>query len=279
MAIKTILVPLDELPRCNLRVELAACIARQHGAHLVGLSPTGLFEMPAPHGASLGGATDYIQLSSNYFDRRAREIATEFEAEARKLGVASFEARVVEAEPLPATVMHAPGSDLIVVAQTDPGSVAPMAGDFPQQVVMHTGRPVLIVPFAGRFATMGSNVLVAWSATREASRAVSDALPFLERAGKVHVLCLASSEEESEVNRPQFDETVAGMRRHGIQATGSLEVTSLDVGNALLSRAADLGSDLIVMGCYGHSRLNELALGGATRTVLHSMTVPVLMSH
>lgn len=279
MSIKTILVPLDELPRCHLRVELAAWLAQQHGAHLVGLSPTGLFEMPVQLGAGLGGATDYIQLSSNYLDQRAREIATEFKAEARKLGVESFEARVAEAEPLPATVMHSRGSDLIVVGQTDPSAVAPMARDFPQQVAMHAGRPVLIVPFAGRFATVGSNVLVAWSATREASRAASDALPFLERAGKVHVLCLTSSEDESEVNRPDFDETLAWMRRRGIQATGSLEVTSIDVGNALLSRAADLGSDLIVMGCYGHSRLKELALGGTTRTVLHSMTVPVLMSH
>ena len=154
MSIKTILVPLDELPRCHLRVELAARLAQQHGAHLVGLSPTGLFEMPVQLGATLGGATDYVQLSSNYLDQRAREIATEFKAEARKLGVESFEARIAEAEPLPATVMHSRGSDLIVVGQTDPGSVAPMAGDFPQQVVMHAGRPVLIVPFAGRFATV-----------------------------------------------------------------------------------------------------------------------------
>ena len=81
MSIKTILVPLDELPRCHLRVELAAWLAQQHGAHLVGLSPTGLFEMPVQLGKTLGGATDYIQLSSNYLDQRAREIATEFNLE------------------------------------------------------------------------------------------------------------------------------------------------------------------------------------------------------
>jgi nucleotide-binding universal stress UspA family protein len=279
MTFKTILVPLDELPRCSSRVALAAWIAQQHGAHLVGLSPTGLLAMPAQVGTTLGGSTDFIQLSFEYLEKRAHEIANEFKRQMGKLGVASFEARVVEAEPLPATVMHARGADLIVVGQTDPGSVAPMARDFPQQVVMHAGKPVLIVPYAGSFPTVGRNILVAWSPTREAARALGDALPFLERAEKVHVTYLASSEEESEANKPEFDEALAWLRHHGIEATHGLEVTSLDVGNALLSRAADLGSDLIVMGCYGHSRLKELALGGATRTVLHSMTVPVLMSH
>ena len=211
----------------------------------------------------------------------AHRIADAFKSEMPKHGVTSWEARVEEAEPVPAMVMHSRGSDLLVVGQTDPSlAAAPAAGDFPQQVVMRSGRPVLIVPYAGRFETVGSKVIVAWSPTREASRALADALPFLQGAEEVRVVHFASSEEAAEACRVEFKETLAWLRRHGIEATGGIEeITSVDAGNALLSRAADFEADLIVMGCYGHSRLREFVLGGVTRTVLASMTVPVLMSH
>ena len=280
MTIKTILVHLDELPRCTARIKLAAQLALRYEAHLVGLSPTGLIAMPAQAGFALGGSSDYIQLSFDYLERRALEIVNAFRIEALKHGVSSCEARVEEAEPLPAMAMHAPGSDLVIVGQTDPAYAAsPAAGDFPQQVVMHAGRPVLVVPYAGNFETVGRHVFVAWSPTRESSRALGDALPFLERAEKVHVIYFASSEAAAEEGRVPLDRTLVWLGRHGVPAEGGMEITSIDVGNALLSRATDFGADLMVMGCYGHSRLKELMLGGVTRTVLASMTVPVLMSH
>jgi nucleotide-binding universal stress UspA family protein len=125
---------------------------------------------------------------------------------------------------------------------------------------------------------VGERVLVAWNGTRESTRAVHDALPMLVRAHSVAVM---------EVN-PKPDETprIAGadmathLARHGVRAeVSSIVADEIDVGDAILSRGADLGADLVVMGAYGHSRLREFAFGGVTRHVFKHMTVPVLMSH
>jgi nucleotide-binding universal stress UspA family protein len=138
---------------------------------------------------------------------------------------------------------------------------------------------VLIVPYAGRFETIGREVLIAWSPRHEAARAMRDALPLLQHAEKVRLVAVASSDDEARQWQRDFADAVEWLGRHGVKTTASLTVSEVDVGNELLSLAADPGVDLIVMGGYGHTRLREFVLGGATRTLLQSMTVPVLMSH
>jgi nucleotide-binding universal stress UspA family protein len=168
--------------------------------------------------------------------------------------------------------------DLAIVGQLDPdhppfGSAAPP----PEQIVLSSGRPVLIVPYAARFQGIGDRVLLAWNGSREAARAVNDALPFLVKASSVTVLTVKP--EAARAETPNVD-IVSHLARHGVQAEAAhTGATDIGVGVALLNHATEVCADLMVMGAYGHSRLRELVLGGATRSVLRRMTVPVLMSY
>ncbi len=279
MSYKTLLVHLDEQARCPVRVALAAAWARLHEAHLVGLSPTGLLDMPGQVGPALGGSANYIQLSLEYLEKRAQEIAEHFEQQARRLQLPSYEVRTPRAEALNATVVQARSADLVVIGQSDPDVKGAVARDFPQQVLLHAGRPVLVVPYTGSTESVGRVVLAAWHPGRESARAMSDALPVLQRAEQIHLVHFCGSSAEGAEQRLAFDECVRWLARHGVTVRASIEVTGIDPGNALLSRAADVSADLLVMGGYGHSRLREFVLGGVTRTVLAHMTLPVLMSH
>src|SRR5690606_4452572 len=155
-----------------------------------------------------------------------------------------------------------------------------LPGWFPADFVMRCGRPVLLVPYAGRFEAVGRRVLVAWDAGREAARAVRDALPLLKRAEHVEVVSFNPDRPGARHGPIPGADLAAYLARHDVKVHVSQQHgDDIEVGEQILSRAADLHSDLIVMGAYGHSRLRELALGGATRTLLASMTVPVLMSH
>ena len=147
-------------------------------------------------------------------------------------------------------------------------------------MALAVGRPVLVVPYAGRFEECGRRVLVAWNASRAATRAINDAMPLLAGAETVTVLSVDPGEDPPGARRGAGD----GHRRasRASRRQGCVETTvsgGIGVGNALLSRASDIGADLLVMGAYGHTRVRELLLGGATRTILESMTVPVLMAH
>ncbi len=150
----------------------------------------------------------------------------------------------------------------------------------PEHVAFASGRPVLVVPYAGHFESVGGRVLIGWNATREAARAVNDAMPLLAIADAVTVLTIdprAGPDAHGEL--PGADISLH-LARHGVKADIERTVSAdIPVGDVLLSRAADLGAELLVTGAYGHSRVRELLLGGATRALLRSMTVPVLMSH
>ena len=146
--------------------------------------------------------------------------------------------------------------------------------------VMTSGRPVLAIPFAGEFPTIGERVLVAWNASREAARALNDALPLL--LGAKHVTVLAINPQRGlggQGDVPAAD-IAQHLARHGMKAEAAHTVAKdIADGEALLSYAADIGADLIVAGAYGHSRARELVFGGVTRTLIVEMTAPVLMSH
>lgn len=170
-------------------------------------------------------------------------------------------------------------TDLLVLGQRDPDDEA--GGDVPpdmvQTLLISTGKPALVVPYAnpaGHPGPLATTVLLAWKESREAARAVSAALPWLARARQVHVVAYDSEA------KPSLDRIAAYLGRHGITAAvHAAGAERGDIGQNLLSRSVDLGADLLVMGCYGHNRLRELVLGGMSRTVLQSMTLPVLMVH
>ena len=147
-------------------------------------------------------------------------------------------------------------------------------------MALSTGRPMLVVPHVGASAEPAKTVMLCWNASRESARAASDALPLLRAAAKVIVLCVDPSSSTYGHGAEPGADAAAWLSRHGIKVTVQRDVSAdADVGNVILSRAADLDVGLIVMGLYGHSRLRETVLGGASRTLLASMTVPLFVSH
>ena len=277
MALKTILLHLDDAPRCVERTRVAAQLAVQHEAHLIGLYAIDTWALPATQ-ALVGEHPLVVKEQQRLRDNR--EIAAHKFQEAVRWAGASAEWRAAEGDPVTAMRVNARYADLVVLGQTDPDQSAPLVpNDFPELVCFASGRPVLVVPYTGNFKQLGERVLVAWNASREATRAVTDGLPILEAASRVDVLTINPSRHRDAHGEIPGADIAWFLARHGVKAQTVNSFVDSDVGAEILTRAADLDSDLIVMGAYGHSRLRELALSGATRTMLQSMTVPVLMSH
>jgi nucleotide-binding universal stress UspA family protein len=269
--IRSIVVHLDAGTHGRSRLELAAALGRAHGADVSALyAVTPVFvemaydvAMGAPPKALL--EVDEIRMSV------ARELVKAVSAES---GV-PIEWRAAQEGPERATIAHALCADLLVLGQHDRANrFNGVLADFAPWVVTGSGKPAIVVPYIGARAASFGNVMVAWKATRESAHALSAAMPFLRAASSVSVAI--------DENTPRSEQELlqAYLRRHGMQAaTHLLPGTSSTAGEAILSLAADVGAELVVMGCYGHSRAREFVLGGASRTVLESMTVPVLMAH
>ena len=281
MSYKDLLVVLDAGAPARGRIDVAAALAERFAAHLAGLYP-----LPIPQRPRELGYFDPAMLDPFFAEARERardaadEVRERFEHITKLRGVTA-EWRLIPEGPEADPAVHARYVDLTILGQLDPDrGEAEIIDRRPEQVALASGHPVLVVPYAGRFENVGRRVVVGWSATREAARAVNDAMPLLMAADVVNVLTIDAHEA------PRGHGALPGavislhLARHGVKATIEQTVSGdLSVGDTLLSRAADLGADLLVMGAYGHSRLRELLLGGATRTLLRSMTLPVLMSH
>jgi nucleotide-binding universal stress UspA family protein len=203
-----------------------------------------------------------------------------FERACQAAGCADLPWQETQDDPVRGFSRFAWAADLLVLGQHDPKAegASGVPADFVASMLVTTGKPALVLPYIEIAQTPGKNVLVAWKATRESARALASALPLLQRAHQVHVVSW------DEADAPGVDTTEPALRflqRHGVAARAQAQNgrPPRELGEALLSRAADLQADLLVMGCYGHGRAREWALGGVTRTVLQSMTLPVLMAH
>ena len=279
MDYKTILVHLDAGARSSERLELALTLADRHDAHLVGLFALSAARMPSYVRAD----TSALLIAAQERQRAEAATAAEaaFRAAAARYGSVKAEWRISHADALGAVQLNARYSDLVIVGQRDRDAKddTGIAPEFVDELVVSCGRPVLVVPYAGHYPDAGKRVLVGWNASAEAARAVSDALPLLARAERVNVVVFDAGSPGDHGEEPGADAALY-LARHGVKAAVSRYGSpGLDIGSQILSRAADMNVDLIVMGAYGHSRLRELVLGGATRTLLESMTAPVLMSH
>jgi len=280
MSFKDLLVVVDHARNCGRRIDLAARIARDFEAHLTGLyvttvpylQPTVLAEFPVDF---RGMQTRALAEAA----ARARGLFAE-RVEGAEFGLAT-EWREVEGDVADQVSLHARYADLAVIGQSDPDDVTLGASeDLPERLILGAGRPVLVVPYAGRFESIGRRVLLAWNATREASRAANDALPILTRAERVTVLSVNPSVGPAGHGDVPGADIALHLARHGVRAEAASVATSdVSVDDMLLSQAADAGADLLVMGAYGHSRLGELILGSATRHILRQITLPVFMSH
>jgi nucleotide-binding universal stress UspA family protein len=282
MSYKTVLVHVDKDKHASERVKLAAQIAMNEEAHLVGAAPSGVsrFIYQSRFIYEGGGMATHLDSHLEELRKSAKDSLALFESTVKSIGVQSYEARQVDDEAGAGVSLQARYSDLVVIGQTnldEPSSTT--LPDFPEFVVMNSGRPVLIVPYVGRYDAMPKRVLIAWDASTSATRAVTAAIPLLKRAQNVDVVVFnADNRGDAHGELPGADIGLY-LARHNVKVNVVRQKTDIDVGNALLSIATDLGSDMIVMGGYGHSRFREILLGGVTRTVLESMTVPILMAH
>lgn len=277
MSYKTILVQLDSRQRSAERLSFAFGLAAQFEAHLVGLYAPGAPRIPsyalAEAGPVLRDVVEQRRIEA------ARQAQKQFREAAARHGDAGAEWRESAAEPAAALCLSARYADLVVAAQPEPQDDAEVRA-VAHELALAAGRPVLFVPYAGRFATAGKRVLIAWDAGREAACAVSDALPLLKRAESVEVAVFDPERGRREHGEQPGADVALYLARHGVKVSVTRQSgANFEVGAQILSRAADTGADLIVMGAYGHSRVRQLVLGGVTRILLESMTVPVLMSH
>ncbi len=277
MTYKDILVHIDDSNSSAARLEAAIQLAVAHSAQL-----TGLYVVPDYDTAFLTAGyagPELLEIAQKVAQKRVQQQEVAFREATAKQG-ATAEWRCVQGEPAQQFIWHAGYHDVAIIGQHDSQNPASLPTWSVSQILLGTGRPVLVIPYIGSSQPPGGRILIAWSASREAARAVNDALPFLVRAYAVSVVTIyppAGISLEETVSSAALCQHLA---RHGITATSAaLPASDLEVGDVLLSRAADESADLIVMGAYGHSRLREIVLGGATHHLLQHMTVPVLMSH
>lgn len=278
MNYRTILVELDGGERDSARLEMAVAIGDREAAHVIGLHVISPFypTMGAFGDASAGLIADVQEAYMQETAEAAQQIEQRSTAQMSKTGL-GFEWRSVVGFASDVVPVHARYADISIVGQSDPDETSPSKPrDLPAHVVLESGRPVLMLPYIGDFPRVGEHVLVAWNGSRESARAVHDAMPLLQGAKRVTVLAI----------NPRDDDHIAGadiaaeLARHGVNTEAMKTVSSdVSVGEILLSEAADLNVDLLVMGAYGHSRIREWVLGGASQLLLNSMTLPVLMAH
>lgn len=288
MKLEDLVIVFDRADRSGQASALAQRIATENDAHLTGFCS---LQMLMPPGAPLTAAGifhpspytlgDELSRSYEQTQAAAHELERSFLAEAARSGLrASWQ---VDEEPLPGPLIAcARESDLIVLNQPDPeAGWAPRLWQLLEDVLFSAGRPILMVPYAGRFETVGRNVLVGWDGSRAATRAIHDSLPLLRGAEQVMLLTI----EEPRSARPDGPPPGVGMAEHlarhnlRVTLTRSVRAGTASDADIILNHAAEAGADLLVVGAYGHSRTREILLGGVTRALVDHATVPVLMSH
>lgn len=279
MNCKTLLVHVDTSTHAAKRIDLAAQLAITQDAHLIGTAMTGISRIVfqdnpiRPPDPVLLHHVDTLR-------EHARQALQQFENRAYLAGVTSVESRLIDDDPAAGMGIQTRYADLAVIGQFDPEDPVPgLMSDFPASVLMQSAHPVLIVPFAIQNIKPLSRVLIAWDASMTATRAVTGALPLLKTASVIDVVVFNASPQDEAHGEVPGSDLALYLARHGVAVNVICRRTDIDIGNALLSLCADQGSDLLVMGGYGHTRFREILLGGVTRTVLESMTLPVLMAH
>ena len=296
MALKDILVGVDPSTAGEGRLKLALNLVRAHKAHITACyimrgehaapSPImpGVPVNPGPGilvapqaGPTLGGTVPTPISPASREAERAEQVEELFRTELRAHGLGG-EWHLLSPGETAVFIDLAKSFDLTILGQLSPEIWS--TGFRPDEIVIATGRPVLVVPYAGAFDTVGRRALVAWDGTREAARAANDALPLLENAEAVTVMFVGARETALEEHHPSIERMVHHLQRHGIAARAEETLHGdLRISDVLLSRAADLAVDLLVAGAYHHSQLREALVGGVSRELLDHMTVPVLMSH
>ncbi len=277
MQYQDIVVHVDDGATMPGRLAVAVELAERFGAHLTGVYvDTGL---ALPTLIDIPVSPNVIEELEDAHRERCDRAEQQFKSTVERSDVSS-EWRLAQGEPAGTLSRHARYADLVILGQEGGGDPKMVIGGLPDSVILTCGRPALVVPYIGARRPPGKHAIVAWNGSREAARAVNDALPLLAAAERVEVMCVnARGGHRDDTELPGAD-LCRHLARHGVEAEArELVAGDLEVGDLLLSRAADYDADFIVMGAYGHPRWREVVLGGVTRQLLNQMTVPVFMSH
>jgi nucleotide-binding universal stress UspA family protein len=275
--VKDIIVNLSVTKEGSVVGKYAVSVAAALQAHLTGVAF--IYDPVVP----ISGA-GYIPAEVIETQREDNETAAEA---AIKSFTAAADQAGISAEPLTTSASLAGASDqfarmarrfdLAIVGQAQP-EVSSMEQIIGETTLFESGRPMIMVPYIQKAPFKTDNVMVCWDGSRTAARAVADAIPIIHNSGRVEIVIVASERgKQDEIEGADIGQHLA---RHGLKVdVHRISGGNIDVGDALLSHAADSSADLMVMGGYGHSRLREFVLGGVTRSIFESMTVPVLLSH
>jgi nucleotide-binding universal stress UspA family protein len=280
MAIKSLIVFVDAAPGAETRIRYAVRLAARHDAHLIGvfIAPAGWKLNPADGFVAGAGAVGEMVARHSRFEHAAEAAAIQtFEALAGRERV-TCEFRSVEASNADELVrLHSLHSDLAVVGFPSPGGLP--AQETPAAMLLATGVPFLIVPQSWTSDAVADRVLLAWNASREARRAISDALPLMKAAHSVTVLVIDPQRNASHGEQPGAD-VAHYLCRHGVAASVEQRQSGgKAVADVIRDFAAHDKSDLIVLGAYSHARTREFIFGGVTRSLLRNVTVPTLIAH
>jgi len=296
-ALRNLVVLLDDSASSETRLAIAMALAQQHDAYLTGLSALDLLLPARPVRQRRGSLEPNTAPESPLLnlgavrpvdypdaDTRIAEQVERIEAAFRerlRLGGVRGDWRLASGKTSEAVVRQARHADLTILGQIDPNHPPlPVGRQLLENVLLTSGRPILVIPYVGRFETTGTKILVAWNDSREAARAINDAVPLLARAGAVTILAVSPRGQAPAIDDATGADLIHHLACHGIKAEAARTVAAdIAVSDVLLGYAADIGADLLVTGGYGHSRLRELILGGITHALLQHMILPVLLSH
>jgi nucleotide-binding universal stress UspA family protein len=287
VALKDLLVYVDQSEHAAERLRLAADLARRHDSRLTALFVRELnpAQMDEQRIAELGlGTAAAIGRMNEAIRRRINECAERHRLtleEARREYGLEVEWRCLDGIASTLVPQHARFADLCILSQDVSAASGATGYTFSEELLFVTGRPVVFVPARGMFATLGRHILVAWNSSRASTRAVNDALPLIERADRVTVLAVNPDEFATRYGALPPEQMVAHIRRHGAAAEGVWlnDIPTAAIAGTVLAEAHRVGADLIVAGAFGHPKLWEKLMGGVTRDLLAGMNLPVLMSY
>ena len=280
MAFKDILVHLDDSAECENRVKAAVALAKRQESGVTGVALALESTISTYIGIDIPSSLSDTQ--KELVQKAAENAVAKFEKAAADEGV-SCNSRIVScsATKAPAVLaFHARHADMTFLGQPNPDNPgAHFQESLLEGVLFASGRPVYIVPYIGRPDTKIRTAVIAWDGGKKAVRAVNDAIPLLQGRGEAIVLVINPEERrEAHGDNPGAD-IAAHLERHGVKAKVVIHPhAEISKGTVILNFLSDSGADLLIMGAFGHSRLREKAFGGATDTILHQMTAPVLMS-
>ncbi|MGP0093162.1 MAG: hypothetical protein ACLPKB_24955 [Xanthobacteraceae bacterium] len=287
MALRDLLVHVDQTEGALVRLRLSADLAARHGSRLTAIfvrewSPAqleerGTAELGLVSGKELDRLYGRIEAS---IDDAAERLRSVLDGLARERGLTA-EWRGVDGPASVVVAQHARYADLCILGQDGTPDNSSVDYSFSEEMLFVTGRPVLFIPVVGSFATLGRHIAVAWNSSRPAARAVGDALPLIERSERTTVITVNPAAFLGRRGALPADQIVEHLRRHG----ASTDLVRIDnvparsIADALQAKANEVGADLIVAGAFGHPKLWEKLLGGVTRDLLDRMSLPTLMSY